>query len=396
MHLHAIETKTFPLINLPFDLIANILSFLIKHQNSKVHGSNLIFVNHLFAKAAIPYVWSHLYLKEPSQRNIFNILQTPPSKLMFNYRTMVKTITICPISISNMKSGGLLRTLELVQNILPNISGLHVEDSLSFCHVCHVGKEATTEQVADLIAMNHLDKLMLDSDHSAFNDDLLEIITKDSHLKHMSINGSNFTDDGVLNHVIPNLKNDLVEFSAGFGGMNPVSLTGNSILALLEYCPNIRRMSLDGVNLNDSDFAVDYLPSSQLEHLHLGKTCHQNFTTKGLLSLLTTCNKTLISLVLDLDHLSQSVLQDIIIPLFQRQKLQEIHLVSESWAEWIAYYPRPRYEQEVKAKEAMWRWKLKAYWGLSADLINLVGKKISTLKVFSILGENHLKSFPRF
>ncbi|CAG8455955.1 2555_t:CDS:1 [Racocetra fulgida] len=295
-----------------------------------------------------------------------------------------------------MKSGGLLTTLELVQTFLPNISGLHVEDSLSFCHVCHVGKEATTEQVADLISINHLDKLMLDSDHYAFNDDLLEIITKDSHLKLLSINGSNFTDDGVLNHIIPNLKNDLVEFSAGFGGMNPVSLTGNSVIALLEHCPNIRRMSLEGVNLNDSDFAVEDLPSSQLEHLRLGKACHQNFTTNGLFSLLSTCNKTLISLVLDLDHLSQSALQEIIIPLFQRQKLQEIHLVSESWAEWIAYYPRPRSEQEVKAKEAMWRWKLKAYWGLSADLINLVGKKISTLKVFSILGENHLKSFPIF
>ncbi|CAG8802785.1 18403_t:CDS:1, partial [Gigaspora rosea] len=58
---------TFPLIKLPFDLITNILSFLIKHQDSKVHGSNLIFVNHLFAKAAIPYIWSHLYLKEPTQ-----------------------------------------------------------------------------------------------------------------------------------------------------------------------------------------------------------------------------------------------------------------------------------------------------------------------------------------
>ncbi|CAG8482399.1 42517_t:CDS:1 [Gigaspora margarita] len=392
LQLHAIET-TFPLIKLPFDLIANILSFLIKHQDSKVHGSNLIFVNHLFAKAAIPYIWSHLYLKEPTQRNIFNILQTSPTKLMFNYRMMVKTVTICPISISNMKSGGLLTSLELVQNILPNITSLNIEDRLSFCHVCHVGKEATTEQVADLICnKKDLDKLMIDSDHSIFNDDLLEIITKKSHLKHLSINGSNFTDDGILNYVIPNLKNDLVEFSIGFDGISPVELTGKSVLAILEHCPNIRRMSLEGVNLNDSDFDIENLPSSQLEHLRLGKTCHQNFTTKGLLSLLSICNKTLISLVLDLDHLSQSALQNIIIPLFQRQNLQELHLVSESWAEWIAYYPRPRSEQEVKAKEAMWRWKLKAYWGLSADLMNLVGKKISTLKVFSILGENHLRS----
>ncbi|CAG8618961.1 20481_t:CDS:1 [Dentiscutata erythropus] len=395
MQLHAIET-TFPLIKLPFDLIANILSFLIKHQDSKVHGSNLIFVNHLFAKAAIPYVWSHLYLKEPTQRSIFNILQTSPSELMFNYKTMVKSVTICPISISNMKSGGLLTTLELVHSVLPNITSLHIEDRLSFCHVCHVGKEATTEQVADLICKNDLDKLIIDSDHITFDDKLLEIITKNSHLKSLSINGSHFTDAGILDYVIPNLKNDLVEFSIGFGGINPVALTGKSVLAVLEHCPNIRQMSLEGVNLNDSDFAVEDLPSSQLEHLRLGKACHQNFTTKGLLSLLSICNKTLASLVLDLDHLSQTVLQDIVIPLFRRQNLQELHLVSESWAEWSAHYPRPRSEQEVKAKEAMWRWKLKAYWGLSADMISLVGKKISTLKVFSILGENHLKSFPRF
>jgi len=290
----------------------------------------------------------------------------------------------------------------LLQEILPNLKALHVEDRLFFCHVCHVGKEATTKQVAQFLCRRGLKQLKIDSDHAAFNDELLETVAPGltGTLRHLSLNGSNFTDDGILDHIIPHLQDDLVEFSAGYGGINPVSLTGCSVLALLENCPNLKRLSLEGLHLNDSDFTDfmgDDLPESTLEYLWLGKTCHQDFTVQGLRSLLMTCHKSLISLVLDLDHMSQTVLQDVIIPLFQMQRLQELHLVSEAWAEWAAHYPRPRYEHEMRAKDAMWRWKLKAYWGISKDLIKLVGVKVKTLKVFSILGENHLeKTFTYF
>ncbi|CAG8589471.1 1721_t:CDS:1 [Acaulospora morrowiae] len=390
------KLNIFPLTKLPFDVIANVLSFSIKHQDSKVIGSQLIYVCLLFAKAAIPHVWKHLYLEEPAQRKIFSILQECPSKLMFNYQCMVKSVTICPVWISNMKSGGLLRTLDIIQSCLPNLTRLHIEDKLSFCHAYHLSKEATTEQLADLICKKDLKELILDSDHLVFNDELLEIISEQSRsLQSLSINGSHFTDEGILEHVIPNLKDDLVEFSAGHGGINPISLTGNTVLALLENCPKLRRMLLEGVDLNDNDFIGDDLPSSNLEYLWLGKTCQQNFTTQGLFSLLMTCNRTLESLVLDLSHVSRAMLQDIIIPLFQNQRLQELYLVSESWAEWTAYYPRPRSEQEVRAKEAMRCWKLKAYWGITSDLIDLICEKISTLKVLSILGENQLKTSSR-
>ncbi|CAG8848406.1 8730_t:CDS:1, partial [Gigaspora margarita] len=84
----------------------------------------------------------------------------------------------------------------------------------------------------------------------------------------------------ILNYVIPNLKNDLVEFSIGFDGISPVELTSKSVLAILEHCQNIKKISLEGINLNDTDFDIENLSSSQLEHLQLDKTCHQNFTTK--------------------------------------------------------------------------------------------------------------------
>ncbi len=98
---------------------------------------------------------------------------------------------------------------------------------------------------------------------------------------------------------------------------------------------------------------------------------------------------------MDLDHISRTVLLDIIIPLFTCSKLQKIHLISESWYEWALHYPRPRHEFEIQAKEAMWRWKLKAYWDLSNELIEEVGNKVESLRVFSILGENYLKKISK-
>ncbi|CAG8555749.1 17360_t:CDS:1 [Acaulospora colombiana] len=387
------KLNTFPIAKLPFDLIENVLSFSIEHKGSKVIGSQLIYVCLMFAKAAIPHFWRHLYLEEPTQKKIFAILHGNPSKRMFNYHGMVKSVTICPVWISNMKSGGLLRTLDIVLSNLPNLTRIHIEDKLSFCHNYHLNKEATTEQLADLLCKKDLKELILDSDHLVFNDELLEIVSSQSRgLKMLSLNGPHFSDEGIMEYVIPNLKDDLVEFSAGHGGINPITLTGNTVLALLENCPKLKRILLEGVDLSDSDFIGEDLPLSNLEYLWLGKTSHQNFTAKGLASLLMTCNESLVSLVLDLSHVSSLVLQDIIIPLFQHQKLRELHLVSASWAEWSAYYPRPRSEHEVRAKEAMLCWKLKAYWGITHDLIDLIGEKIPTLKVFSILGENHLKA----
>ncbi|CAG8549957.1 5212_t:CDS:1 [Diversispora eburnea] len=393
-----IKLNTFPLSKLSFDLLVNILSFSIKHEGSKVINSQLIYVCRFFAKAAIPLVWKHLYLQEPTQRKIFKVLQTcltsPSHKLLFNYQFMVKRVTICPLSISNIN--GLLQTLELVKNNLPNLSSLNIEDKLSLCHSCHFSKEATTDQLADLLLhfSKNLNELCLDSDHSTFNDELLEVICpRFSNLRKLSINGSNFTEEGILEYVIPNLKNNLIEFSAGRGGISPNCLTGNTVLALLENCYQLKSLSLEGINLSDNDFMGEDLPLSNLEYLWLGKTCEpQNFTERGLFSLLITCNETLTTLVLDLDHLSSFVFHNIIIPLFQDQKLQELHLVSDSWAGWTANYPQPRSEQEFRAKEAMCSWRLKAYSGITNEMINLIGEKLSTLKVFSILGENYLKS----
>lgn len=389
-----LKLNTFPLSEISFDLLVHILSFTIKHENSKVINSQLIYVCRLFAKAAIPLVWKHLYLQEPTQRKIFGILQSP--KPSFNYQLFVKKVIICPLSISNMKSGGLLQTLELVKDNLPNISSLHIEDKLSLCHSGHFSKEATVEQLADSLShySKNLTELSLDSDHTIFSDELLGIICPQlSKLQKLSISGSHFTDEGILAYVIPYLRDHLIEFSAGHGGINPICLTGHTVLALLENCHRLKRLSLEGVNLSDDDFMGEDLPLSNLEYLWLGKACQQqDFTSRGLISLLITCYETLTTLVLDMDHLSISVFQDILIPLFRDQRLQELHLVSESWAEWTAYYPRPRSEHEFRAMEAMWSWKLKAYWGITSDLINLIGEKLPSLKVLSIAGENYLRN----
>ncbi|CAG8518326.1 3873_t:CDS:1 [Ambispora leptoticha] len=383
----------FPLSKISFDLLENILSFVIKHEDAQVFEAQVLYVNRTWARAAVTHIWSHIYIIEPTQQHtLLYVLRSSPDQLMFNYRAMIRSVTIYPVSISNMKPGGLLRSLKVLRENLPNLKKLHVEDKLSFCHVCYVGREATTAQIGKLLCVKGLKELKLDSNHWTFNDELLEIMmpAMTGGLNRLSLNGENFTDEGIIEHVIPNLKDDLIEFSAEHRGLNPVSITGRSILAILSDCRNLKRMSLEGIYLHDQDFLFEELPESKLEHLTLGKVSPQDFTTFGFRSLLLTCHKTLISLVLDMDHISQTVLQDIIIPLFQRSQLQELHLVSESWAAWTAHYPRPRYEHELRAKEAMWRWKMKAYWGLSDELIKLVGEEVKTLRVFSILGKNHL------
>ncbi|CAI2171436.1 14316_t:CDS:1 [Funneliformis geosporum] len=363
-----------------------------------------------------------------------------------------------------MRSGGLLKTLEIVQSLFTSpLVSISIEDKLSFCHACHVGKEVTWNQVASsLLVWKGLKELTLDSNHSAFNDELLGVVLPNfapfvdrqrrihGGLQKISLSGTNFTDQGILRYVIPYAKDTLVEFSAGYKGVNPTNnITGLSVIELLKNCKKLQRIYLEGVDLNDSDFiqqptktndddlsaycdellgdnlsdfdydddiaynsssssspnnsiilshpsptdsmSMQQLPSVQIEYLYLGKTNPSKFTHLGLLSLLSLCHKSLQTLVIDIDHISQSVLLDVIIPLFSCAKLQEIHLISESWSEWALHYPRPRYEFEIKAKEAMWRWKLKAYWELSKELINQVGDKIESLRVFSILGENYLR-----
>lgn len=447
------SSKKFPITKLPYDIIELIIRVAIKNTSSTLTGSQLIFVNRLFAKISIPYIWKHLYLMEPEERIIFNILSTSPDKLMFDYKSFVRRITICPISMSNMNSGGLLKTLEILQNLFSSqpLIGISIDDKLNFCHICHVGKEITYKQVAkNLMIWKGLKELKLDSSHSSFNDDLLgELLPHFSllvdkrkgiygGLQKLSLSGSNFTDQGILQHVIPHVKDTLIEFNAGYGGMNPTeNITGFSILELLKNCKKLERIYLEGVDLNDSDFIMmmndndevdeaycdellddnlsDFdvdsdsspnnsliLPhpsqisfnqhiSADIKHIYIGKTSQSTFTHNGLLSLLSLCHKSLQTLAVDLDYISQSVLLDVFIPLFSCTKLQEIHLISESWSEWALHYPQPRYEYEIQAKEAMWRWKLKSYWGLSKDLIEQIGERIESLRVFNILGENYLK-----
>jgi hypothetical protein len=447
------SSKKFPLTKLPYDIIELIIKMSIKNTSSTLTGSQLIFVNRLFSKISIPYIWKHLYLIEPEERIIFNILSTSPDKLMFDYKSFVRRITICPISMSNMNSGGILKTLELVQDLFSSqpLIGISIEDKLNFCHICHVGKEITTKQISiNLTTWRGLKELKLDSSHSSFNDDLLgELLPNFSFLvdkrkgihgglQKLSLSGSNFTDQGILQHVIPHVKDTLIEFRAGYEGMNPTNnITGFSILELLKNCRKLERIYLEGVDLNDSDFIsmmndddedegaycdellddnlsdfdvdCDFSPhnslilphpsqvsfnqhiSAEIKHIYIGKTTQTTFTHTGLLSLLSLCHKSLQTLEIDLDHISQSVLLDVFIPLFSCTKLQEIHLVSESWSDWTLHYPQPRYEFEIQAKEAMLRWKLKSYWGLSKELIEQIGEKIESLRVFNILNENYLK-----
>ncbi|KAG9300200.1 hypothetical protein G9A89_002646 [Geosiphon pyriformis] len=371
-------TTVFPLNRLPFDLLENVLSFLIKHEDTQVFGVELLYVNRNFARAVVPHIWNHIFIVEPTQYHLSTILKSPIEKLMFNYPAMIRSVKICPVSISDMKPGGLLRSLKILSDQLPNLKRLHIEDKLSFCHVCLVGKEATTIQVAALISsMKKLKELNIDSNHDIFNDSLLAFIapTMTDNLTRISLSGGHFTDKGIVETIIPALKHKLVEISAGLGGINPVSITGSTVISLLTECTQLRRMSLEGLHLHDKDFLIEDLPENKLEYLYLGKVSPQDFTTFGLRSLLLTCHKSLITLKLDLDHISQIVIQDIIIPLFQNQKLSQFHLVSDSWAAWAAHYPRPRYEHELRAKEAMWRWKMKAYWGLSNDSIQMIGKQ---------------------
>ncbi|GBC07844.1 hypothetical protein RclHR1_07720008 [Rhizophagus clarus] len=448
------SSKRFPIAKLPYDIIENIIKVSITNTSLTLSGSQLIFVNRLFAKISIPYIWKHLYLIEPQERKIFNTLLTSPDELMFDYKSFVRRITICPISMSNMNSGGLLRTLQIVQALFSSqpMIGISIEDKLNFCHICHVGKEITTNQVSkNVTTWKGLQELKLDSSHLSFNDDLLgELLPNFSllvdkrkgiygGLQKLSLSGSNFTDQGILQHVIPHVKDTLIEFNAGYGGMNSTeNITGFSILELLKNCRKLERIYLEGVDLNDSDFInmmqdddeddeaycdellddnlsdfdvdCDSSPnnsliiphpsqvsfnqhiSAEIKHIYIGKTSQPTFTHTGLLSLLSLCHKSLQILEIDLDHISQSVLLDVFIPLFSCTKLQEIHLVSESWSEWALHYPQPRYEYEIQAKEAMWRWKLKSYWGLSKELIEQVGERIENLRVFNILGENYLKN----
>src|SRR6266498_3946858 len=265
--------RSFPFNKLPYDIIENIIRFSIKNTSLTLRGSQLIFVNRLFAKISIPYIWEHLYLGEPAQRIIFNILSTPTEELMFNYKSLVQRITICPISISYMNTGGLLKTLEIVQNLFSSptsqpLVGISIEDKLSFCHVCHVGKEITWNQIANkLLIWKGLKEFTLDSNHSAFNDDLLSVllpilapfVDKDQKihggLQKISLSGSNFTDQGIIQHVIPYVKDTLIEFSAGYKGTNPTNnITGLSIMELIKNCKKLVKISLEGINLNDSDF----------------------------------------------------------------------------------------------------------------------------------------------
>src|SRR5437867_3547932 len=99
--------ESFPLTKIHYDIIENIIRNSIKNTSSTLTGSQLIFVNRLFAKVSIPCIWKHLYLREPGQRIIFNVLSTSPEELTFDYKSLVRRITICPISISYMNTGGL-------------------------------------------------------------------------------------------------------------------------------------------------------------------------------------------------------------------------------------------------------------------------------------------------
>ncbi|CAJ0925774.1 8200_t:CDS:2 [Entrophospora sp. SA101] len=268
----------FPLSKLPFDILENITSIIIKHERFKVIGSNIIFINRTFAKAAIPQVWKTIYIYEANEH----------------------------------------------------------------------------------------------SNHSSFNDLLLKKISRKKSfikdIKRLSLNGTNFTNKGIINYIIPLLKDD---------NYNKTKII-NSSSAEITNSP------------------LQMLPKSTIECLFLGKINQQTFTSKGLRSLLLLCHENLLSLVIDLDHITSSstsssslspsyVLKDIIIPIFQNQKLQEIHLISDSWSEWNDFYPKPRSEHELKAKEALWRWTLKSYWGISNNLIESLSKSIKTLKIFTIL-----------
>ncbi|RIA78798.1 hypothetical protein C1645_795377 [Glomus cerebriforme] len=444
------STRKFPLTKLPYDIIENVIKISITNTSTTLTGTQLMFVNRLFAKISIPYIWKHLYLIEPEERKIFNTLSTLSENLMFDYKSFVKRITICPISMSFMSSGGLLKTLEIVKQLFSTqpLIGISIEDKLDFCHICHVGEEITFNQVSkDLLTWKGLKEFQLDSSHSSFNDDLLgELLpnfapsidkVKGIHggLEKISLSGSNFTDQGILQHVIPHVKDTLIEFNAGYEGMNSTeNITGFSILELLKYCKKLERVSLEGVDLHDSDFIKPLIDdedddiycdellddnlsdfdvdcdssvnnsiiiphptqntfmhniSTEIKHLYLGKINQSTFTHTGLLSFLSLCHKSLLTLTIDLDHITETVLLDVFIPLFSCTQLQEIHLISESWSEWALHYPRPRSEFEVQAKEAMWRWKLKNY-GLSEELIQQVGEKIESLRVFSIIDKNYL------
>ncbi|CAH1765430.1 12774_t:CDS:2 [Entrophospora sp. SA101] len=270
----------FPLSKLPFDILENITSIIIKHERFKVIGSNIIFINRTFAKAAIPQVWKTIYIYEANEH----------------------------------------------------------------------------------------------SNHSSFNDLLLKKISRKKSfikdIKRLSLNGTNFTNKGIINYIIPLLKDD---------NYNKTKII-NSSSAEITNSP------------------LQMLPKSTIECLFLGKINQQTFTSKGLRSLLLLCHENLLSLVIDLDHITSSstsssslspsyVLKDIIIPIFQNQKLQEIHLISDSWSEWNDFYPKPRSEHELKAKEALWRWTLKSYWGISNNLIESLSKSIKTLKIFTILDD---------
>src|SRR5581483_6459285 len=130
-------------------------------------------------------------------------------------------------------------------------------------------------QVAkELLSWKGLEEFSLDSDHSAFDDDLLgELIPNFAPfidkrkgiqgiyggLQKLSLNGSNFTDAGILHHVIPHVKDTLIEFKAGHGGVNQTdNITGFSIFELLKNCKKLERMYLEGVTLNDSDFVIKH------------------------------------------------------------------------------------------------------------------------------------------
>ncbi|CAJ0849717.1 6074_t:CDS:2 [Entrophospora sp. SA101] len=318
----------FPLSKLPFDILENITSIIIKHERFKVIGSNIIFINRTFAKAAIPQVWKTIYIYEANERE------------------------------------------DKVINKLTRI----------------------------LFKRKGLKELILDSNHSSFNDLLLKKISRKKSfikdIKRLSLNGTNFTNKGIINYIIPLLKDDnynktsnLTEVTIGYDGIYPcANITSKSIIHLL----------LDSAEITNSPLQM--LPKSTIECLFLGKINQQTFTSKGLRSLLLLCHENLLSLVIDLDHITSSstsssslspsyVLKDIIIPIFQNQKLQEIHLISDSWSEWNDFYPKPRSEHELKAKEALWRWTLKSYWGISNNLIESLSKSIKTLKIFTILDD---------
>ncbi|CAG8480009.1 4501_t:CDS:1 [Paraglomus brasilianum] len=390
-HIH--QPITFPLASLPFDVLTHILSFAVNPSSSSpAVSSSLALVSRTFFYASIPHIWNHIYIQEPTYKILFSILHTPVEKLMYDYRKLVKSVTVCPVSISRMKPGGLIGVLEMVNEVLTEVREINVEDKLSFCHVCHVGGEATAQEVGScLIPAKPLLSLRLDSDHTSFSDDLLCMISSSlTSLKKLSLNGINFTDEGIIEYAIPAVSRTLEEINIGVGISGKAIITGRSVVELLSSCYKLRSMTLEGCDLTDQDFFIDALPQCNLTYLYIGKT-KTPFSSFSLQSLLSTCYSSLQTLILDIDHISPIVLLDIIIPLYRKSNLHSLHLISESWTHWIAHYPNPKNEHERRAKEAMWRWKLKAYWGLSYEMIRMVAEEVRTLRVFSILGENQLK-----